>query len=231
MTCTDGSVYSADHVIVTIPLGVLKERFSTMFTPSLPTAKINAINGLGFGTVGKVFMEFSLPFWPTTWSGFTLIWNKADAEVVAKSDNAWVLGLAGIWRVSYQPNILAGFIAGPYTRKMETLSDLQIQNSIMFVFQKFLSKTKLKPTIPKRILTSKWFSNKNFRGGYSYRSVKADQLKINPDVLAAPLNDCNKVPRILFAGEATNRHYFSSVHGAVETGYREADKLIDYYSD
>ncbi|XP_011688273.1 PREDICTED: polyamine oxidase-like [Wasmannia auropunctata] len=30
------------------------------------------------------------------------------------------------------------------------------------------------------------------------------------------------------AGEATHDHYYSTVHGAVETGFREADRLIDF---
>lgn len=34
---------------------------------------------------------------------------------------------------------------------------------------------------------------------------------------------------ILFAGEATNPHHFSTVHGAIESGWREADRLIQLY--
>lgn len=32
---------------------------------------------------------------------------------------------------------------------------------------------------------------------------------------------------VLFAGEATHSCYFSTVHGAVESGWREADRLIE----
>jgi hypothetical protein len=41
--CSDGSVYVADHVIVTMSLGVLKERGKSMFQPALPAQKLNAI--------------------------------------------------------------------------------------------------------------------------------------------------------------------------------------------
>lgn len=34
---------------------------------------------------------------------------------------------------------------------------------------------------------------------------------------------------ILFAGEATNPQRFSAVHGAIETGYREADRIINLH--
>lgn len=34
---------------------------------------------------------------------------------------------------------------------------------------------------------------------------------------------------VQFAGEATHDKYFATVHGAVESGYREADRLIQVY--
>ena len=40
---TDGDTYYADHVIVTIPLGVLKEKYNTLFHPPLPEKKIKTI--------------------------------------------------------------------------------------------------------------------------------------------------------------------------------------------
>ena len=40
---TDGNTYCADHVIVTIPLGVLKEKYDTLFNPPLSEKKIKTI--------------------------------------------------------------------------------------------------------------------------------------------------------------------------------------------
>ena len=40
---TDGNTYCADHVIVTIPLGVLKAKYNTLFHPPLPEIKIKTI--------------------------------------------------------------------------------------------------------------------------------------------------------------------------------------------
>lgn len=45
------------------------------------------------------------------------------------------------------------------------------------------------------------------------------------DALAEPVCDRRGQPRILFAGEATTRHFPSTVHGAWSTGLREANRL------
>ena len=35
-------------------------------------------------------------------------------------------------------------------------------------------------------------------------------------------------PRLLFAGEATHDHYYSTLHAAYITGLREADRLVQH---
>jgi len=51
--CENGAKLYADKVVVTLPLGVLKES-KAMFEPRLPTWKIDAIDRLGFGLLNKV---------------------------------------------------------------------------------------------------------------------------------------------------------------------------------
>lgn len=80
-----------------------------------------------------------------------------------------------------------------------------------------------------RFSSSKWHSNPLFRGSYSCYTLKAEALGANFQKLAKPINDSTEKPVIQFAGEATSAKYYSCVHGAVESGWREADRLINLY--
>ena len=56
------------HVIVTLPLGVLRAGAVT-FDPPLPDGKREAIERLGVGHVDKVVLVFDAPFWPEGMKG------------------------------------------------------------------------------------------------------------------------------------------------------------------
>lgn len=50
------------------------------------------------------------------------------------------------------------------------------------------------------------------------------------EALAVPIVDANGFPRLQFAGEHTNTNqHYATVHGAIETGWREADCLLNAY--
>jgi len=90
--CADGSEYQADHVIFTASLGVLKKNHEKLFTPQLPQKKVKAIESSGFGTLGKIFLEFDKPFWPADvadWVGYTFLWKAEDLQKVRGTDREW----------------------------------------------------------------------------------------------------------------------------------------------
>ncbi|KAI5298423.1 hypothetical protein KEM55_003414, partial [Ascosphaera atra] len=60
--CEDGTVIRADKILVTAPLGVLKNG-SIKFNPPLPDWKTDAIQSLGYGNMNKVILVFEKSFW------------------------------------------------------------------------------------------------------------------------------------------------------------------------
>ncbi|KAF9919348.1 hypothetical protein BX616_007072 [Lobosporangium transversale] len=73
VTTNHGS-FTADQILVTLPLGVLKTlqtrteastaaTSTPFFNPPLPISKQNAIRNLGFGTMFKIFLFFPTCFW------------------------------------------------------------------------------------------------------------------------------------------------------------------------
>ena len=76
---------------------------------------------------------------------------------------------------------------------------------------------------------TKFSTDPDFRGAYSSRSIKTEQLQTGAKDLAQPVLDSTGKPVVLFAGEATSPQHWSTLHGAIETGWREADRLIEIY--
>lgn len=230
VTVKDGSKYTASHVICTVSLGVLKEKYSTMFLPSLPERKLCAIKGLSIGTVNKVFLEFPHAWWEEDCAGFSLCWTEEDKRQFLQQhgqDNAWLCDVFEFFTVDYQPTILCAWIYGQSARHIETLSDVDITEKLYLLLEIFLGKT-YNIQRPDNMIRSKWYTNSNFRGSYSFRSMMSEELNVYAKDLAEPIATSDGKPLVLFAGEATHDHYYSTVHGAVESGFREANRLLMY---
>lgn len=141
--CSDGSVYSADHLICTVSLGVLKQRHLNLFEPLLPSWKVDSIDGMSIGTVDKIFVEFDQPFWREDWDGFGLLWLSEQLREVQEDtiNGDWLDGLIGFFRVSHQPKILCGWITGPKARIMEQKSENDVKMGVEKILRLFLSKS------------------------------------------------------------------------------------------
>ncbi|XP_016999960.2 peroxisomal N(1)-acetyl-spermine/spermidine oxidase isoform X1 [Drosophila takahashii] len=227
LRCEDGDYFDADHVICTVSLGVLQEQHEKLFIPPLPAAKVNAIRGLTLGTVNKMYLEFEEQPLPDDWVGFFCFWLAEDLKELRKTEYFWLEGITGIHRVTCQPRLLMAWVGGALGRHMETLTDEKVLEGLQWLFRKFLT---FEIPEPKRFIRSKWFSNPNFRGTWTFRPTKADERDTGPWDLESPVLGEDGHLGLLFAGEASSRNHFSTVHGAVEAGWREADRLIRHYS-
>ncbi|KAL8186672.1 UNVERIFIED_CONTAM: hypothetical protein K2H54_004449 [Gekko kuhli] len=231
--CEDGEAFLADHVIVTVPLGFLKEQQETLFHPPLPPRKVAAIQRLGFGTNNKIFLEFEQPFWEPDCQAVEVVWEEESPLAETPTDllAAWFRKI-GAFVVLHPPerygHVLCAFIAGEEAEFMETLTDAEVLGDLTQMLRRVTGDPGLAP--PKNILRSKWRSQPYTRGSYSYVAVSSSGDDI--DALALPLPEGASDPKalqVLFAGEATHRTFYSTTHGALLSGWREADRLIRLY--
>ena len=73
--CENGQKYYANHVIITVSLGVLKAMCDRMFEPQLPQDKLDAVDHLGFGTVDKLILYFDKPIVASDVFRIELLWD------------------------------------------------------------------------------------------------------------------------------------------------------------
>nr|XP_002132119.1 spermine oxidase-like [Ciona intestinalis] len=209
----------SDHVIVTLPLGCLKKLHKTMFNPPLPKSKASVINSIGFGILNKVILYYEEQFWEDDVMVMNLLWdelndgNKFGIQIV----NFHVLQDARSGK-SY----LVGWASGDNAVKLERMSDEEISDVCTDLFRKCFGKEVSRPDA---IYVTRWHSDPFSLGSYSYAAVNSNAE--DNTVLAEPVvGDNNEKPQILFAGEATHPTFFSTVHGAYESGKREAERII-----
>lgn len=138
--CSDGSAYYCEHLICTMSLGVLKNRHWNLFEPSLPVHKIDSIESMGFGTVDKIYVEFTKPFWKEDWEGISFLWQSEQLKQIHDDpvNAAWLKEILGFYTVSFQPNILCGWITGQAARKMELVNETDFKAGVQKVLRMFL---------------------------------------------------------------------------------------------
>ncbi|XP_037127620.1 peroxisomal N(1)-acetyl-spermine/spermidine oxidase [Syngnathus acus] len=231
--CVDGKMVAADHVIVTVPLGYLKKHYTSLFHPPLPLHKIHSIQRLGFGTNNKIFVEFDSPWWDDDCEVIYLVWEDEDGMVDQVQDvpGSWIKKLFGFTVLKPTErfgHVLCGWIAGHESNYMETLSEQEVLHAVTQLVRRFTGN----PIItPRRVLRSQWFHDPWTCGSYSYTSRGCSLQDLENLMEPLPSKRSLAQPlQVLFAGEATHPCYFSTVHGALLTGWREADRLLAHYS-
>ncbi|KAK9509174.1 hypothetical protein O3M35_006546 [Rhynocoris fuscipes] len=220
--CENGSTFLADHLICTIPLGVLKDKADSLFIPPLPPQKREAIDKLLFGTVDKIFLSYDRPFLHPDISEVMLLWSH---DPTAKDDIAenWFKKIYSFSKIS--DTVLLGWISGKEAEYMETLPESEIADKCTLVLRKFLND----PFVPKPkfCICTHWRKEQYTRGSYTAMAVGASQCDI--ENLAQPLyTDVSQTkPKVLFAGEHTHSSFYSTVHGAYLSGRACAQLLLD----
>lgn len=230
--CENGEKIPADHVIVTVPLGYLKQHQSTLFQPPLPLHKSQSIQRMGFGTNNKIFVEFDSPWWDEDCDVIYLVWEGEEdlSDQVPDLQRSWIKKMFGftvlkpIERYGYT---LCGWVAGHESEYMETLSEQEVTQAVTELVRRFSGN----PIItPRRILRSQWFHDPWTRGSYSFPRTGCSKQDLENLQEPLPVKGSQSRPlQVLFAGEATHSHHYSTVHGALLSGQREADRLISHY--
>ncbi|XP_074659036.1 spermine oxidase-like [Tubulanus polymorphus] len=234
VVCKDGCVYKADYVVSSVSIGVTRENIDTLFQPVLPTWKTEAMSRIGFGVVDKIFLEFEERFWEEQCEGIHLVWlddgtnfNLECYDPIAhneKPGHEWYRGMFSFDGIVGQPKMLMGWISGHEARKMEECSNEEVKDVCLELIRRFTDRKSL-PKL-KTFHMSRWFTEPYVRGSYSYCMTHG--TPDDADTYALPLPN-KEEPKLMFAGEATNRNYFSTVHGAHLSGIREAQRIIEHH--
>nr|XP_027238152.1 peroxisomal N(1)-acetyl-spermine/spermidine oxidase-like [Penaeus vannamei] len=222
MTCDEGEVsYITSVVLVTVSLGVLKEQHERLFWPVLPEPFARNLQLVELGVANKIQLG-----WPVTWwrSGpleLFLLWTSFDLE----SEMDWLYGVVAIESVYNQPSVLAMFIMGEYSRKMEKLPEDTVKEHVLSLLRRVTRQDVPTPTFFNR---TTWGSNPWTRGSYSsFVSVggtKAGLLR--REALATPIVNANRKTVLTWAGEHTHNTRYGTVDGAMATGKREAHRIL-----
>ncbi|KAE9602458.1 putative non-specific polyamine oxidase [Lupinus albus] len=249
----DGSVMYADHVIVTVSLGVLKDAIhhdSGMFYPPLPSFKAEAISRLGFGVVNKLFMQLS----PTherkdehsrgCFPSLQMVFHSPHSEMRHKEIPWWMRKTATLCPIHNNSSVLLSWFAGEEALALESLKDEEIIHGVSTTLSTFLSHKLHNENVSSedkfhgydevklsKVLKTQWGTDPLFLGSYSYVSMgsSGDDLDLMAEPLPKDKSLASPPLQILFAGEATHRTHYSTTHGAYFSGHREANRLLQYY--
>ncbi|GER51255.1 lysine-specific histone demethylase 1 homolog 3 [Striga asiatica] len=208
-----GQVYKGDMVLCTVPLGVLKSR-SIRFVPELPQRKLDAIKRLGFGVLNKVGLLFPHVFWGTDLDTFGHLSHHSGSrgEYFLFYSYATVAG----------GPLLIALVAGEAAYKFENEDPTVSVRKVLGILKGIYEPKGIEVPNPLQTCCTRWGSDPLSRGSYS--SVAVGASGDDYDILAESVGD----GRLFFAGEATNRRYPATMHGALLSGFREAANMAHY---
>ena len=204
--CADGTSEAGSHVVVTVPLGVLK-RGAPRFSPALPPDRLAAIGRLGFGRLEKVALRFDEPFWRAAGYPHLLMFPRDPGDPAI-----WALGLdafgAGPVLVFFISHSAAGRLLGA-SQDDATRWALDL-----------LAEAAGRPCPePAAVAVTSWASDPWAGGAYTH--IPPGASPADADLLGEPVGG-----RLLFAGEHTQSARMAYADGAMTSGIREAKRLL-----
>ncbi|CAO2205716.1 unnamed protein product [Urochloa humidicola] len=209
VTVEGGQVFQADMVLCTVPLGVLKSK-SILFDPELPEQKLGAIERLGFGLLNKVAMVFPHVFWDEDIDTFGCLntESRKRGEYFLFYSYHTVSGGA----------VLIALVAGEAALEFEKVDPVVALHRVLAILRGIYGPKGVTVPDPIQSVCTRWGSDPFCWGSYSH--IRVGSSGADYDILAESVND-----RLFFAGEATNRAYPATMHGALLSGLREASKI------
>ncbi|KAL6838197.1 hypothetical protein ACP4OV_031979 [Aristida adscensionis] len=210
VTVEGGQVFQADMVLCTLPLGVLKSG-SVVFDPELPEQKLGAIKRLGFGLLNKVAMVFPHVFWDEDIDTFGCL-NK-------ESSKRGEFFLFYSYHTVSGGAVLIALVAGEAALEFEKVDPVVALHRVLGILRGIYGPKGVTVPDPIQSVCTKWGSDPFCSGSYSH--IRVGSSGADYDILAESVND-----RLFFAGEATNRAYPATMHGALLSGLREASKIL-----
>ena len=203
----DGTTYTADKVIVTVPLGVLQSG-SINFNPPLSQSKTQAIQRLGYGTMDKLWLEFEEAFWTN---------DKNMDWINYVSDNPGVFVQTLNVDKYFKKPLIVMFNVGDAAMQYSELTDQEVLENAMSIIRKWY------PNAPDylRYARTNWSKDEFAQGSYSYIKV------------GGSTSDCDAYSEfestqglVFFAGEATTCDLLGTVTGAYISGVDAANFAI-----
>jgi len=205
---SDGQTFTSSHVIVTVPLGVLKTDMIT-FDPPLPDEKRSAIDRTDWGVVEKIVLSFNTTFWrsfPDRFSNIIYVPDYYPNRFPVLIDNSDTAG---------SPTLTA-IVTADVSVELSINPDQiveEIQDILITMFPESYE-------APIGVTNSSWLNDPFCKGSYMVEGTNF--LVGDIDLIAAPAHD----ERVLFAGDSTHNKYNGYVGGAMLSGLREADRII-----
>jgi monoamine oxidase len=209
--------WSASHVIVTVPIGVLKAG-AIVFKPPLPRNKQRAINALGSGAYKKIYMEFREVFWGSEEEGGEPLFFGSHLEGTPLLMNCHRRRPCCSCKKGENeaPAVLEATVCGPAAEKLIGRSDEEVVSQMLGEVQRMFCLAELPPLVGATV--TRWEEEPASLCAYSY--MVAGSSDDDVEALAAPL-----AGRLFFCGEATDAAYQGSAFAALLSARRVLDEL------